>query len=451
MLPAAKTSSAITLATLGRSLSRFLGWWRGELAMLVPQGLRLWWRGAGSRLVMTVAEDQAVISRPAAGRLEQLLAVPVANGASPLTASVRQQLGRLAGTGFRLFVAIPTESVLRRTLTLPLAVEENLRQTLAFELDRYTPFKPDQVHFDFRIRDRDPVQRRLNVELAVVPRATIDQKTSLATALGLPVAGALPADQATADDSFNFLPAATTATGSSSTVWWRSGLAALAILLLAVLLAVPIWQKRAAAISLLAPLEQAKAEARVADTLRDRLDQLVKDYSQLIDMKWAAPSLVLVLEELSKRLPDDTFITQMDFDGKTAQIQGESASAASLVEQLENSPMFKDVGFKAQLTKIQGTQNDRFHIAAVLEADAQPKPIPDSGNTAAVAGPVTEAQAPAAHAEPPPAAAAPVAPPPPAAAQPSAAAARQSLSFEQAMKRKPQPAAEGKPSAGAQP
>jgi general secretion pathway protein L len=269
--------------------------------------------------------------------------------------------------------------------------------------------------------------------------------------LGLPVAGALPADQAITDDFFNFLPAAAMAGRPRPGIWWRRGLAVAAILLLALLLAVPIWQKRATAIALLAPLEQAKAEARAADVLRDRLDQLIKDYSHLIDMKWAAPSSILVLEELSKRLPDDTFITQLDFDGKVVQIQGESASAASLVEQLENSPMFRDVGFKAQLTKIQGTQNDRFHIAAALEAEAQPKPIPGSGNTAAVAESVTAVQAPVAHAEPPPAAAAPVAQPTPVAAQPSAAAARQSLAFEQAMKRKPQPAAESRPSAGAQP
>ena len=66
--------------------------------------------------------------------------------------------------------------------------------------------------------------------------------------------------------------------------------------------------------------------------------------------------------------PDTTFVIQLDFDGKTVQIQGETAASSELIELLDASPLFKDVGFKAQLTKIQGTTYDRFHITANLEA-----------------------------------------------------------------------------------
>jgi hypothetical protein len=45
--------------------------------------------------------------------------------------------------------------------------------------------------------------------------------------------------------------------------------------------------------------------------------------------------------------------------------------------------MFKDVAFKSPLTKIQGTQFDRFHIGATLEGAARPKPEPASGTAAA--------------------------------------------------------------------
>jgi general secretion pathway protein L len=85
------------------------------------------------------------------------------------------------------------------------------------------------------------------------------------------------------------------------------------------------------------------------------------------------------LDDLTKRLPDDTFVIQFEFDGNTLQVQGESASSAKLIEILEDSPLFKDVGFKSPLVKIQGTANDRFHLAATLEAterqlaDAEPK------------------------------------------------------------------------------
>ena len=48
--------------------------------------------------------------------------------------------------GVRTVFCIPAERVLQRNLTLPVAAEDNLRQVLAFEMDRQTPFKADQIY-----------------------------------------------------------------------------------------------------------------------------------------------------------------------------------------------------------------------------------------------------------------------------------------------------------------
>jgi general secretion pathway protein L len=386
------------MPALARTLSRFVGWWRGELATLVPQALRQWWQGTDGVLLLTFDGDRAIFERSIlAGRREEVLSIETGvDSTGNRRLQIEQQLARAAGTNYRLFLGLPPTTVLRRTLTLPLAVEENLRQTLGFELDRYTPFKPDQVYFDYRLLERDPVQRRIKVELAVVERSVVDQQAARVATLGLPVAGAALADQVNPKGAlYNFLPAMPGSHKRSSRTFWRTGLSVLVALLLATLLAIPVWQKRAAAISLLGPLATAKAAAQETDVLRDRLDKVVKEYDFLLDMKWGSPSALLILEELSKLLPDDAFIVQLEFDGKIIQIQGESASASSLVEFLERSPMFKDVGFKAQLTKIQGTPNDRFHIVAAIE-DARPSPSIVANGTAS-SGPATSStEAPAA-------------------------------------------------------
>jgi len=79
---------------------------------------------------------------------------------------------------------------------------------------------------------------------------------------------------------------------------------------------------------------------------------------------------------------------------------GDTASSTSLVETLEASPLFKDVSFKSQLTKIPGTPNDRFHLSATLKAAAKPKPpavVPDvTGATTVPASPPGQAITPAA-------------------------------------------------------
>lgn len=421
-------SSSSLMPTLSRALSRFFAWWRGELAALVPAGLRAWWRESDRLVMLSFDGTRAVFDRPAGGHREEIHAVELGTADPSLhRTETNRRLLQAAGRDFRLLLCLPPEQVLRRTVTLPLAVEENLRQTLAFELDRYTPFRPEQVYFDFRVIERDTGQKRLSLELAAVPKSVVDQGVARAAALGVTVDGAVLADEVLQQGGAyrNFLPAAAHERKPSPRLLWRAGMAAVSVVLLAAFLAVPIWQKRAAAISLLAPLAQAKAAAQETDALRDRLGKLVQEHNFLHDRKWDTHSTLQVLEEMSKLLPDDTFVMQFDFDGKTVQIQGETASSTSLIGILEASPLFKDVSFKSQLTKLQGTPNDRFHISATLEAAAKPKPPTATTEVAGAAPAPASPPAQAAASAPPPIApaappaAAPSAPPAPAAAKPA--------------------------------
>jgi len=105
----------------------------------------------------------------------------------------------------RTVFCIPAERVLTRTLSLPAAAEDNLRQVLSFEMDRQTPFKADQIYFDSRVLGRDASGRNLQVELVLLPRAQLDQEI-----------GALPTGSVLdAVDSWRTIPG----TVSSTTRW----------------------------------------------------------------------------------------------------------------------------------------------------------------------------------------------------------------------------------------
>ena len=420
MAKIAKPTSSL-LPALSRALSRFFAWWGGELAALLPPSLRLWWREADRIVLLSFDDGRARFERVAAGRREEIHAVDTDTPQTPGNrGEIAARLRQLAGKRFRLMLCLPPEQVLRRIVVLPLAVEQNLRQSLSFELDRYTPFRPEQAYFDFLVTARDAAQNRLTVDLAAVPKPAVDDGVARALALGLSADGAVLAEELLRQggDCRNFLPANTLRRATGTTAWRRLGAAGLAAALLGVFLAVPIWQKRAAAISLLAPLAEAKAAAQETDAARDRLRKLVEEHNFLHDRKWNLPSTLLVLQELSKLLPDDTYVMQLEMDGASVQIQGDTGSATSLVETLEASPVFKDVGFKSQLTKLQGTPYDRFHLSATYEAAAKPvRPA------AAPAGEAPAATAPAVPAAPAAAAAATApAPAASAAATPASAA-----------------------------
>lgn len=361
---------------------RFLDWWGRELAALIPQSIRGWWNESDRVLLLRFDEaGQAVFERETSGGRHPVLSVNATEmqaGASSLgNAAPSLELARRMHGKFRLWLCLGRDQILCRSVVLPLAVEENLRQSLAFEIDRYTPFKLDQVYFDYRITDRNVAQRKLGVELAVAKRAVVDHEVARASALGLRVNGIMPIEGKTSPEArFNLLPSEASGASGRHRLGVRLLLLAFALLMLATLLGIPVWQKRAAAISLLAPLAEAKLAANETDRMRDRLDTLVAEHNLLPDRKWQDASALMVLAELSKLVPDDSFVTVLDYDGKSVQIQGESTSAAGLVEILDASPMFKDVGFKAPVAKIQGTAYDRFHLSAILDLGARPKPAP---------------------------------------------------------------------------
>ena len=271
--------SSPALIALRRGGQRFFAWWLGELATVVPAKVRRWWRGTSGIALLSLDGARAVFSRPTDKGLEETFSVEMGDhGLSLPAAAIRQRLAKVVGQGYRLLFALPASQALERTLTLPAALAENLRQTLSFELDRYTPFRPEQAYFDYRLGEPSSGAGTLRVELAVVPKAVVEQHLARVAALGLEVGGVvLPEDFKNPHSRYrNFLPAASIPYVPSARFRQRLAFGMLAVVLLVAVLAVPIWQKRTAAIDLLAPVAQAKAAAQEADALRDKLAKLVQ-------------------------------------------------------------------------------------------------------------------------------------------------------------------------------
>jgi len=62
-----------------------------------------------------------------------------------------------------IFLGIPRRYTVLRYVQLPLAVKENLRAALGYEMEKYVPFPPEEIYFDFQIirEDRDAGMMRL--------------------------------------------------------------------------------------------------------------------------------------------------------------------------------------------------------------------------------------------------------------------------------------------------
>jgi general secretion pathway protein L len=84
----------------------------------------------------------------------------------------------------------------------------------------------------------------------------------------------------------------------------------------------------------------------------------------LAKRKQTSPSSVMVLEAISRVLPDSTYVTELRVEGDKMQVVGLTQDAPSLIKLLEQSPQFTRATFFAPTTRAQNDPGERFHIEA---------------------------------------------------------------------------------------
>ncbi len=350
------------------------------------------------------------------GRLTMIEAaqIPLTGDSATIVAAGRAALAPLARvvyggavSALRVVVALPHRQVLRRTLTLPAAVEENLRQALAYDLDRHTPFKAEELYFDAVVVGRDAARGEIRVDLAAARRAIVDQAVRYAKSFGASVAAVVPDVQGSEPSRLNLL-ADSERQPSAPWARWQFWVP-IALLVCAALAAVvvPLWQKRAYAIALARATDEARGQAAVSESLRAELDKLTADYNFVLERKYQFPPDLEVLHEVTKLLPDDTWLLQMEVKSaprakepqRELLLRGESANAGRLISAFEESKAFMQAAPRSPITKIQPGPGEIFDLAAQVRPVSLPVPQPLApAGTDGAAQPGTPAGAPPAPA-----------------------------------------------------
>lgn len=360
----------------------FWRWWQNELVQLLPRVIRSRLQHRRLLPVVVCSETQWELWTPTleSGRATRVIQTTLDMSADPEVRLflAREAIARLASP---VALSLPASMILRRTLTLPAALEENLKQALAYDLDRHTPFRGDELYFDAQVIGRDTERGEIQVALAAVRRASADRIMAQLRETGAEIV-ALPADPPeNIDSKLNLLP---TEDRPSWQSWqrWVVGIAALIVLLLFVAtIALPILQKRDQAIKLRQQADVMQIQASEVTRLHDELDRLVADYDFVPERKKAYPATMHILDEVTKLLPDDTWLTQMELKNTAGSkevrhevfLRGESASASRLVTLLEESGLVTQAAPRSPITTIQGVGGEIFDIGAQIK----PLPLPE--------------------------------------------------------------------------
>lgn len=335
----------------------FFSWWFGQLADLLPQRMRRSAPSAADATVITPigALDRAVEAVAVAVRRngrESLLG-QFALGASGL-ADIPRSAAKPA------VLRLGEGDVLGKTVVFPLAAEREVDQALLFEMDRETPFKPDELYWNRRIEAADRQNGRLMVRLVLAPKAHLAPLLDL-----LGQAGIAPARAEIADgpDAGFWLPLdgdgrSLAPNGSRLT----RPLAACCALLALAAVATPFVRQSIAMAALERSLAAGRAAAAEADRLHREIARLTGSADLIEKERAKAGQPLAVLAAATRVLPDDTYLTEMQLQERKLTMSGRSAAAARLIGAMAADSEFHNPSFAAPVTRIEALKQEIFTI-----------------------------------------------------------------------------------------
>jgi len=356
-------------------LPGYFRWWIGQLVACLPPRWRALVEERSESLLVDVRPEEIIVWRERADRASEYARISRALPAEAQGAEFQRLRGAIDDPGVRTVFCIPAERVLQRNLVLPAAAEDNLRQVLSFEMDRQTPFKADQVYFDYRLGEREAAARNLQVELIVVPRAPLDADLAKLAAGSLELDGVDCWREGPGSGrlGLNLLPADRRPRRVNARLRLNLGLAAAAIVLLFTAMLLSLGNREAALAAMSEQVEKAQNAAKQVGALRKTLQDSISAANFLNRRKHEMPTMVQMLADLTDRLPDDTYLERIAVDEKAKiDVQGLSDNTAKLTERLRESTVLENPSFQGNIQQDPRTHKDRFNMTLEFRHKAEP-------------------------------------------------------------------------------
>lgn len=269
----------------------------------------------------------------------------------------------------RVVLRLSEESGVRRSLVMPLAAEAHLAAITANELDRLTPWRPDQAIFTTRIVSRSPTTEGIDVEIMAVPRFAFTAAARCLRDVELDLIGIL---LERADHPPDFIAVEPDVKDAGRSGLRRKKIALLVALLAVLAPSVAFGQKFWAIQELQDGMLGLKGDADNVQKMVDDLQQLSHRAYYAVEMKRKNPSAIVTLEALSRTLPDDCWLDSLTISGTEVTIEGHAIDALALLPLLTSSGFFRDAHFDSEVMRDIEAGIEGFSITATAIAHAAP-------------------------------------------------------------------------------
>jgi general secretion pathway protein L len=271
-----------------------------------------------------------------------------------------------------VILELADRDVATRRIAVPTQARDFLPGIVHNKIERLSPWRADQTvwGFDAEVSAEDPTL--LDVRVFIASRAAVDGVRSKLAAIGLVVDRIVTVQHnegATAKSITLWSRLAGASREDLERVGWRIGVGIAATLVLS--LGLSLWAL-ISAISVYGESEDVAAHTRMLQRQIDgpRTPQsiaLLNPNERAWYEKEAAPTTSIVIEAVSRALPDAAYLTELHLENTTLRMIGLTHDAPSLIAPLEHSGHLTNVRFFAPTTRGTDGALFRFHIEAHVE------------------------------------------------------------------------------------
>ncbi|MDD5462794.1 MAG: PilN domain-containing protein [Methylococcales bacterium] len=351
-------------STIDLDLKRFFRWWKRELDFLVPEKLKQLVNDRQGYIIISPEGNQLALSYTDDEQFEFLAKLDRSEAGVAGYKALLATDERLAKAN--VILRLRGQDAVQKELGLPAAAKENLQQVVAYELDRYTPFKAEQVYFAVKPLAGMSEPGQIRVMLILTTREILDGLYEDVKAMGL---SPLLADYDESandlnqrDDMYNLLPEGLRQKTAKAPRLIYTTLVTMACILLAAVIALPVLFEYQSVKTLQRKTLALEKDAKKVRELQANLDSVIDETRQLISEKKAKPPVIEILNVLSTLIKNDTWLSYLQYSDGHLQIQGESPAASTLIAVLEASEPFANARFVSPVTQDSLTKLERFQI-----------------------------------------------------------------------------------------
>lgn len=350
------SETGLSVKTEEGRITAFLRWWGSELLALLPAWLTGPLGLSQEILLLSPHRNTFGAQRLRGGRLDTLglLDQP----------EVVTQLARLRALGAECVLRLPAEQGLRRQAPIAVSALPRGFDAVAGEIERQTPFAPDQVYLGYRVDEAVDPRGRVMAYLTLAPCAGVDAHLQKLDTI------ALRPDRVTLADDTGVNPV-----GDTVHILYALRRAPLAVPLLlaaAISLLLALASPHLRNASVLSDVQQQLAAAKqnaalLADNQRGQSDAQ-SQLTYLAGLRAQRPPITTLLDALSRALPDTAHLAQFELASQSVSLQGVAQSASDLVAPLEALPMVKQVKFSAPTLRDPAAGLEQFQMTLTLQA-----------------------------------------------------------------------------------